>query len=370
MAPVRLLRVELSLMAVSLLVFAGAPLLRASKPPNDNFANRTVLVGPTNTVTASNGGATVEPGEPQHAGELGGRSVWWSWTAPTTGTYAASTSGSGFDTLLAVYIGSSLTNLKEVASNDDFNGEPISEVFFRAITGETYQLAVDGFQGTNGTIILNLNPSGTAQTPWTLASVSSNRPISSVLFRNKVVLMDFFGTTCGDCIYEAPFLHDLRARHLVDGFDIVAVAKDTNTTPSQIRYNADQMGIDYTLVLNNAQVEATYGGPLPMPTKVLVDREGKIQLRITGSQTLDYYESVVGPLIRGASNLRVNIHAQTNRVVLSWPNTEFGYSVEAATNLAPNAWTEVSAPIIEVDNQNTASVATGGGAMFFRLRKP
>src|SRR5438874_1285468 len=192
MAPVRLLRVELSLMAVSLLVFAGAPLLRASKPPNDNFANRTVLVGPTNTVTASNGGATVEPGEPQHAGELGGRSVWWSWTAPTTGTYAASTSGSGFDTLLAVYIGSSLTNLKEVASNDDFNGEPISEVFFRAITGETYQLAVDGFQGTNGTNILNPNPSRNAQQPLTLALFSQKRAASSVLFRNKVVPTDLF----------------------------------------------------------------------------------------------------------------------------------------------------------------------------------
>src|SRR5207245_4904720 len=118
--------------------------------------------------------------------------------------------------------------------------------------------------------------------------------------------------------------------HLADGFDIVAVAK--NALPSnESKYKADQMGIDYTLVLNNAQVEATYGGPLPMPTKVLVDREGKIQLRITGGQSLDYYESIVKPLIRGASNLRVNVKAQPGRVVLSWPNTEFGYSVEAAT---------------------------------------
>lgn len=369
MAPVRLLRVKLSLLVVSLLFSRGAPLLLAAAPPNDTFANRITLSGVSVSITASNAGATIEPGEPQHAGELGGRSVWWTWTAPSTGTFAISTATSTFDTLLAVYLGSSLTNLKEVASNDDFHGESTSSVFFRAFTGETYQIAVDGFQGATGAITLNLYASGSPQTPWTLAAVSNNYPVSSVLFRNKVVLMDFFETTCGDCIFEANDLHELRKRHLADGFDIVAVAKD-NLAPNQIKYNADQMEIDYTLVLNNAQVEATFGGPLPMPTKVLVDREGKIQLRITGGQSLTYYESVVEPLIRGPTNLRLGINAQADRVVLSWPNTEFGYSVETATNLSTNAWVQISTPIIEVNNQNTVTISTGDAVRFFRLRKP
>src|SRR6266478_5530064 len=127
MAPVRLLRVELSLLVLSLLSYGASAL--ATAPPNDAFANRITLSGAPITITASNVGATIEPGEPQHAGELGGRSVWWTWTAPSTGTFAISTAGSGFDTLLGVYLGSSVTNLKEVASNDDFHGESTSSVF-------------------------------------------------------------------------------------------------------------------------------------------------------------------------------------------------------------------------------------------------
>src|SRR5438876_5883457 len=125
MAPARLLRVKVGLI-VCLLLSCGAAALLATAPPNDTFANRITLSGANITITASNIGATIEPGEPQHAGELGGRSVWWSWTAPSTGSFKISTAGSSFDTLLAVYLGSSVTNLTEVASNDDFNGETTS----------------------------------------------------------------------------------------------------------------------------------------------------------------------------------------------------------------------------------------------------
>src|SRR5436853_2860043 len=82
-----------------------------SAPLNDAFTNSTVLAGLTNYVLASNEGASWEAGEPQHAGSTGGSSVWWTWTAPESGTFSASTAGSSFDTLLAVYQGSALSNL-------------------------------------------------------------------------------------------------------------------------------------------------------------------------------------------------------------------------------------------------------------------
>src|SRR6266542_1008391 len=52
-------------------------------PANDNFSDRLTISGLTNTVTGSNVNATSEPGEPNHAGNSGGKSVWWTWTAPT-----------------------------------------------------------------------------------------------------------------------------------------------------------------------------------------------------------------------------------------------------------------------------------------------
>src|SRR4051812_7627755 len=70
----------------------------AAAPPNDSFELRSTLSGTTNSVLASNVGATTEAGEPAHAGDAGGSSVWWSWTAPNSGTFSISTVGSSFDT--------------------------------------------------------------------------------------------------------------------------------------------------------------------------------------------------------------------------------------------------------------------------------
>src|SRR5262249_2911386 len=93
--------------------------LGQAAPINDSFANRIVLSGSTNYVIASNVGASREAGEPSHAGSEGGSSIWWSWTAERSGTVLFSTTGSSFDTLLAIYFGDSLTNLTQIVSDDD-----------------------------------------------------------------------------------------------------------------------------------------------------------------------------------------------------------------------------------------------------------
>jgi hypothetical protein len=133
-----------------------------SAPANDNFSSRIAIVGATRTVTGSNVGATKEAGEPNHAGNAGGASVWWTWTAPSSGTYTVSTRGSSFDTLLGVYTGSSVGSLVIVASNDDGpNMGTASLVSFFATGGTAYQIAVDGYNAASGSIVLSVYP-GTA----------------------------------------------------------------------------------------------------------------------------------------------------------------------------------------------------------------
>jgi len=130
--------------------------LPVTPPPNDNFANRIALTGPTNSASGTNVGATKEFGEPAHAGNSGGKSVWWSWTAPASGNVLITTFGSSFDTLLAIYTGPSVSNPILIASNDDAGGGTQSAVVFSAASGTTYQIAVDGYFGDSGTISLNV----------------------------------------------------------------------------------------------------------------------------------------------------------------------------------------------------------------------
>lgn len=133
---------------VDLLAAQGAPL-------NDVFAQATVLDGNSGTATGWNLNATQEAGEPVHAGTTGGKSVWWLWTAGASGTASFDTHGSGFDTLLAVYTGSSVTALVAVAANDnDGPAGNASGLSFAATAGMTYRIAVDGKSGASGAVKL------------------------------------------------------------------------------------------------------------------------------------------------------------------------------------------------------------------------
>jgi hypothetical protein len=129
---------------------------------NDDFANATFLSGSTVITNASNAGATKQPGEPMHAGDAGGKSVWWSWTAPFTGSVVMHTTGSSFDTLLAIYTGDAVSTLTLVAANDQDLTDPLggdtSRVKFNAVGGVIYFIAVDGFNGASGTIVLTIEP--------------------------------------------------------------------------------------------------------------------------------------------------------------------------------------------------------------------
>ncbi|HEX8066882.1 MAG TPA: hypothetical protein VF520_10175 [Thermoleophilaceae bacterium] len=125
----------------------------AAPPANDEVAGAAALTGSTASAAGSNVGATEQAGEPDHAGNPGGASVWWRWTAPADGVLRATTAGSGFDTLLGVYAdragagagGGSGGSLEPVAANDDAGGGVRTSAVSAPVRGgTTYWIAVDG----------------------------------------------------------------------------------------------------------------------------------------------------------------------------------------------------------------------------------
>jgi len=87
-------------------------------------------------------------------------------------------------------------------------------------------------------------------------------------------------------------------------------------------------------------------------------------VKIEGGSTFDNYNTLVRPLLRGASNLKVNVRSKPGQIVLAWPATEFGYAVEAASALTGGLWSRASVSFSEVNNENTATVGTSEPAMF------
>lgn len=141
------------------LILPRLNLLASGDPPaNDSFSAAETVSGSSGAVSGVSWNATKESGEPDHAGSSGGASVWWKWTPSMSGAAVITTHGSGFDTLLAVYTGSSVGSLAQVTANDnDGSSGGTSGARFTALAGTVYRIAVDGAGGAEGTIALDWN---------------------------------------------------------------------------------------------------------------------------------------------------------------------------------------------------------------------
>ena len=127
------------------------------KLAGDDFVTALPLNGSIVTASASNVGMSKEPGEPNHGGNPGGKSIWWRWTAPGSGPVTVTTAGSSFNTLLAIYTGPTVSNLTQIASDNNSGGTSNrSIVQFTATAGTTYNIAVDGYDGASSRILLSL----------------------------------------------------------------------------------------------------------------------------------------------------------------------------------------------------------------------
>ena len=138
---------------------------------NDFFARAIPLSGVSGVVSGENTNATKEAGEPDHAGNAGGKSVWWSFTPSADGVLTLNTTNSTFDTLLALYTGTEVASLTTIADNDDaFPGAPggFSFISQAVRSNQTYHIAVDGYDGVSGNISLTYS-----FTPTTVYNVTA-----------------------------------------------------------------------------------------------------------------------------------------------------------------------------------------------------
>ena len=120
---------------------------------NTTFAT-SLAINPTNGPVAGNNVNSPASGElASIAGKPAGNFLWFNWTADFTGVISLSTLGSSFDTLLGVYTGS-LGSLTTNGEDDDSAGYFTSLVSFNCVQGTTYQIAVAGYKGYTGSVVL------------------------------------------------------------------------------------------------------------------------------------------------------------------------------------------------------------------------
>jgi len=202
-----------------------------AQPGNDAFASPTVISALPFTDGLSTSTATTESGEPGPCGRIA-NTLWYRFTPSSNVLIQADTFGSGYDTVVAVYTGTSLDYLITVACNDDFGGGRQSYIEFRSTAGVTYLFQVGGFAGSTGDLTFHMD--GTAILPppsnddFALAAA-----IRSLPFTNDVNTLEASSepsepSPCGD---------------------IANTVWYTFTPPSEFRIQADTVGSNYDTVL-------------------------------------------------------------------------------------------------------------------------
>jgi hypothetical protein len=156
-------------------------------PSNDWFTSAQEISGNSATVEGTTLLATREPDEPDHYPDdpfflLGEHSVWYSWTAPSSGQVEMDTCTAKISSTIAVYTGSDIGTLSRVASNRSacpsaFIG---SKVTFDAVAGTTYRIAVaePGGDHTQDTFTLKVT-GGTSPIDTASPSVVGTSPANN-----------------------------------------------------------------------------------------------------------------------------------------------------------------------------------------------
>lgn len=187
--------------------------------PNDNRLNATVLPRWGGALTQNTWAATKEPAEPDHAGEVGGASVWFKWTATSPGQASFSTNGSDYNTLLAAYHVDAGGNLIALASSNDVPGLVTSFIQLPVTQNDEIWIAVDGLS------TFGFPQTGTLHLTWNLPNDNVDDALEIAA-----------GTTMGANIGAT---HEPRESHCSDTFASASVwYRFTPTTASTAHLTA------------------------------------------------------------------------------------------------------------------------------------
>lgn len=119
--------------------------------------------------------------------------------------------------------------------------------------------------------------------------------VSLSALKGKVVLIDFWATWCGPCVYEIPAFINLKNKYAKDGFEIVGLSVDRDR--SQMADFIRKHGINYPIVYADAELQEQYGGIRGIPTTFFVDRQGRISEKVVGAHDESFFDKRIRELL-------------------------------------------------------------------------
>jgi peroxiredoxin len=123
----------------------------------------------------------------------------------------------------------------------------------------------------------------------------SGRPFDLREMRGKVVLVNFYSSYCSFCAYEIGNLETFYEQHRDRGFEVIVVGIDRPEDRHRVERMVGLYGLQGVMVddLEESGFEKKY----PTPTAFVIDRDGVLRSKTTGSKMPHYFAEYVLPLL-------------------------------------------------------------------------
>ena len=142
-------------------------------------------------------------------------------------------------------------------------------------------------------IIITHKPTAPEVRFMTLAGES----IMTSQLRGKVVLVNFWATTCSVCLREMPQLAATHRYFAGQGLETIAVAMDYDP-PNRVKAYADSKALPFKVALDaNGLVARGFDNVRATPTTYLIDRRGEIVRRYLGAPDFTALQAQLADLL-------------------------------------------------------------------------
>lgn len=129
-------------------------------------------------------------------------------------------------------------------------------------------------------------------------------PVELADFKGKVVLVDIWGTWCPPCRAELPFFIRMQEENGDRGLQILGVnyerVRDDDQARALVAKFVEENRINYPCMLGDNATKGQIPGFSMYPTAVMIDRTGRVRIKIEGGKPEAYFEQLVSELLNEA----------------------------------------------------------------------
>jgi len=131
-----------------------------------------------------------------------------------------------------------------------------------------------------GTLVFSVMTKNSA--PNVKFTTISGEQITMEQLRGKVVLVNFWATSCPGCIAEMPKLVETYNRYHASGFELVAVAMAYDP-PSNVANYVKKNALPFLVALDpQGEMAIAFNNVKLTPTAFVIDRRGRIVRNVVG----------------------------------------------------------------------------------------